>query len=148
MSSSLTRLFQEYRSMLKAPELEEILDLVLFRPVAFVLVKLLQPTPITPNHVTLFSFLPGRAIPTSRVDLKGGSPARAYAALGFADCLPSSAVYLGGFVTPGRLIGPVRVRLRSTCALPSLFRGRMSIYRPSPGFPNSSPEATRGSAQG
>ena len=61
MSSGLTRLVQEYRSMLKGVELEEILDLILFRPVAFVIVKLLQPTPITPNHVTLFSFLPGLA---------------------------------------------------------------------------------------
>jgi len=61
VSTGLNRLFQEYRSMLKAPELEEILDLVLFRPIAFVIVKLLQPTRITPNHVTLFSFLPGLA---------------------------------------------------------------------------------------
>jgi phosphatidylglycerophosphate synthase len=47
--------------MLKAPELEELFDLVLFRPVAFVLVKLIQPTRITPNHVTMFSLLPGLA---------------------------------------------------------------------------------------
>jgi len=59
--TGLNRFVQEYRSMLKAPELEEILDLVLFRPVAFVLVKLIQPTRITPNHVTLFSLLPGLA---------------------------------------------------------------------------------------
>jgi phosphatidylglycerophosphate synthase len=61
VSTGLNRLIQEYRSMLKAPEIEEILDLVLFRPIAFVIVKLLQPTRITPNHVTLFSFLPGLA---------------------------------------------------------------------------------------
>lgn len=47
--------------MLKAPELEEFLDLVLFRPVAFLLVKLLQHTPVTPNHVTMFSLIPGLA---------------------------------------------------------------------------------------
>ncbi len=62
MSNKLGQLIQEYRSMLKAPEIEELLDLVLFRPVAFVVVKLIQPTPITPNHVTLFSFLPGLAV--------------------------------------------------------------------------------------
>lgn len=62
MKNGLGRLVQEYRSMLKAPEIEEMLDLVLFRPVAFVVVKLIQPTPITPNHVTLFSFLPGLAV--------------------------------------------------------------------------------------
>jgi hypothetical protein len=61
VSNALGRLVQEYRSMLKAPELEELFDLVVFRPVAFVIVKILQPTPITPNHVTLFSFLPGLA---------------------------------------------------------------------------------------
>lgn len=62
MNKGLGRLVQEYRSMLKAPEMEELFDLVLFRPVAFVVVKILQPTPVTPNHVTLFSLLPGLAV--------------------------------------------------------------------------------------
>ncbi len=45
--------------MLKATELEEGLDLILFRPFAFVLVKIFQPTPITPNQITLISLVLG-----------------------------------------------------------------------------------------
>jgi len=41
----------EYRSMLKATELEEGLDLILFRPFAFLLVKLVQPTSITAQPI-------------------------------------------------------------------------------------------------
>jgi len=55
----LIRFFRQYRSMLKATELEEGLDLVLFRPFAFVLVKLFYPTPVTPNQITLISLLLG-----------------------------------------------------------------------------------------
>ncbi len=51
----------EYEAMLKAPELEEPLDLVVYRPLAFVLVKILAPTAITPNQVTLAGLLPGLA---------------------------------------------------------------------------------------
>ncbi len=47
--------------MLKGPELEEGLDLVLFRPLAFGLVKLAQPTFITPNQITFVSLLLGLA---------------------------------------------------------------------------------------
>ncbi len=45
--------------MLKATELEEGLDLILFRPFAFVLVKIFQPTTISPNQITLFSLVLG-----------------------------------------------------------------------------------------
>jgi|YelNatPaOPRAMG01_1025707.scaffolds.fasta_scaffold121414_2 phosphatidylglycerophosphate synthase len=51
----------EYKRSLKLPEVEEIFDLVLFRPVAFLLVKLLLPTAITPNHVTLVAMVFGVA---------------------------------------------------------------------------------------
>lgn len=47
--------------MLKAPEIEEPLDLFLYRPLAFALVKPLARTRITPNHITIFSLLPGLA---------------------------------------------------------------------------------------
>lgn len=50
-----------FRAMLKAPEVEEFLDLVLFRPLAFGLVRLLQPTPATPNQVTFVSLVLGLA---------------------------------------------------------------------------------------
>ena len=47
--------------MLKAPEVEEPLDLVLFRPLAYGLVKLVQPTVITPNLITFVSLVLGLA---------------------------------------------------------------------------------------
>lgn len=59
MIDSLTGYFKQYRSMLKATELEEGLDLILFRPFAFVLVKIFQPTPVTPNQITLISLILG-----------------------------------------------------------------------------------------
>ena len=59
MIASLSGYFKQYRSMLKATELEEGLDLILFRPVAFVLVKIFQPTAVTPNQITLISLILG-----------------------------------------------------------------------------------------
>ena len=59
MIDSLKDYFRQYRSMLKAAELEEGLDLILFRPFAFVLVKIFQPTPVTPNQITLISLILG-----------------------------------------------------------------------------------------
>ena len=64
MKGGLSALFAEYRSMLKATELEEGLDLVLYRPLAFGLVKLIQPTPISPNQITFISLLMGLASAT------------------------------------------------------------------------------------
>ncbi len=59
MTHFVTRFFKQYRGMLKATELEEGLDLILFRPFAFVLVKIFQPTPVTPNQITLISLILG-----------------------------------------------------------------------------------------
>jgi len=61
VKSGFSALIDEYRSTLKATELEEGLDLVLFRPLAYGLVKLVQPTPITPNQITFISLLLGLA---------------------------------------------------------------------------------------
>jgi len=52
---------RDYRHLLKAPEVEEVLDLVIYRPLAFGLVKLLRPTSVTPNQVTFASLLLGLA---------------------------------------------------------------------------------------
>lgn len=59
MKSGAPALRDEYRAMLKAPEVEEFLDLGLFRPLAFGLVRLLRPTPVTPNQLTLASLVLG-----------------------------------------------------------------------------------------
>ena len=52
---------KEYRDSLKLAEVEEPLDLILYRPVAFLLAKVAARTPITPNHITILSLLSGLA---------------------------------------------------------------------------------------
>ncbi len=44
--------FQEYKSTIKLIEIEEIFDLVLYRPLAFLFVKSIFKTNITPNNIT------------------------------------------------------------------------------------------------
>lgn len=51
----------QYRTMLKAPEIEEPLDLLVYRPLAFGFVKAIARTRITPNQVTMGSLVPGLA---------------------------------------------------------------------------------------
>lgn len=50
---------QEYKNSLKMAEAEEILDLIIYRPVAFVIVKLIYRTPITPNQMTYAALVAG-----------------------------------------------------------------------------------------
>lgn len=52
---------EEYRRSLKMPEAEEVLDLMFYRPIAFVFVKLIYRLPITPNGVTFLSLICGLA---------------------------------------------------------------------------------------
>jgi hypothetical protein len=52
-------LFQEYKSSLKKIEVEEIFDLYFYRPLAFLLVKAIYSTSITPNQLTVVSMLFG-----------------------------------------------------------------------------------------
>jgi len=54
-------LFLEFRNSLKNPIAEELADLFLFRPAAFLFVKLLYPLPITPNQVSFFAMIAGIA---------------------------------------------------------------------------------------
>jgi len=52
-------LFQEYKSSLKKIEVEEIFDLYFYRPLAFLLVKGIYNTSITPNQLTVISMIFG-----------------------------------------------------------------------------------------
>ncbi|MBK8166840.1 MAG: CDP-alcohol phosphatidyltransferase family protein [bacterium] len=61
MNAVVGRWLADYRRMLKGPELEEPFDVWVYRPLAFVIVKLLAPTRVTPDHITSFSLLPGLA---------------------------------------------------------------------------------------
>jgi hypothetical protein len=52
-------LLQEYKSSLKKIEVEEIFDLYFYRPLAFLLVKGIYNTNITPNQLTVISMIFG-----------------------------------------------------------------------------------------
>ena len=52
-------LVEEYKRSLKMPEAEEVFDLIFYRPLAFVFVKLVYRSPVTPNQVTLLSMIAG-----------------------------------------------------------------------------------------
>jgi phosphatidylglycerophosphate synthase len=52
-------MIEEYKRSLKLPEAEEIFDLYVYRPVAFVFVKSIYRLPITPNQVTFLALLAG-----------------------------------------------------------------------------------------
>jgi phosphatidylglycerophosphate synthase len=51
--------YKEYKESLKLKELEEVFDLLFYRPLAFLLVKVVYQTKITPNHLTIASILMG-----------------------------------------------------------------------------------------
>jgi phosphatidylglycerophosphate synthase len=51
--------FSEYKKSLKMPEVEEFFDLFFYRPFAFLLVKLVYNTSITPNQLTLIAIFVG-----------------------------------------------------------------------------------------
>jgi hypothetical protein len=50
---------QEYKQGLKSVAVEEVLDLIFYRPLAFLLVKGVYSTPITPNQLTFVSMIFG-----------------------------------------------------------------------------------------
>ena len=52
-------LFEEFKASLKTVEAEEIFDLIIFRPVSFVFVKLIYNTNITPNHISIVAMIIG-----------------------------------------------------------------------------------------
>ncbi|MBN1638390.1 MAG: CDP-alcohol phosphatidyltransferase family protein [Ignavibacteriales bacterium] len=52
-------IFKQYKSSLKKIEIEEIGDLLFFRPLAFILVKLFYIMPITPNQISFLSMVCG-----------------------------------------------------------------------------------------
>ncbi len=52
-------LIEEYRSSLKSFDVEEILDLTIYRPLSFLLVKLIYPTNLTPNQLSVIAMFLG-----------------------------------------------------------------------------------------
>ncbi len=53
------KIFKEYKKSLKHMVFDETLTLYILRPIAFIFVKLLYPTSITPNQVSLMSIFVG-----------------------------------------------------------------------------------------
>ena len=51
----------EYKNSLKMSEVEEVIDLVFYRPLAFLLVKSVYRTRITPDHLTIAAIIMGVA---------------------------------------------------------------------------------------
>lgn len=51
--------YSEYKKSLKSIEVEEIFDLFFYRPLAFILVKIIYPTNITPNQLTIGAIIMG-----------------------------------------------------------------------------------------
>lgn len=51
--------YSEFRSSLKSYDVEEILDIYFYRPLSFLLVKLIYSTNITPNQISVFSMFFG-----------------------------------------------------------------------------------------
>lgn len=59
MKQKKLSLYQEYKASLKDTSAEEFLDLCLFRPFAFILVKLIYRFPVTPNQISFISITTG-----------------------------------------------------------------------------------------
>lgn len=52
-------LYNEYKQSLKSLDVEEILDLLIYRPLSFLFVKLIYPTNLTPNQISVISMIFG-----------------------------------------------------------------------------------------
>lgn len=52
-------LFSEYKKTLKLAAVEEVFDLIFYRPLAFLFVKAIYPTNLTPNQITMLSIMFG-----------------------------------------------------------------------------------------
>jgi phosphatidylglycerophosphate synthase len=100
-------LLSEYRNSLKMAEVEEVLDLFIYRPVAFLFVKAVYRSPLTPNQVTFLSLLAGLA--SAWCFARGTVTAFAFAGLWYAvanvlDCADGMLARLQQSGTPfGRL---------------------------------------------
>jgi hypothetical protein len=51
--------YSEYKQSLKMREVEEVIDLIFYRPIAFLLIKIIYNTGISPDHLTLGAIIMG-----------------------------------------------------------------------------------------
>ncbi|MFH0759909.1 MAG: CDP-alcohol phosphatidyltransferase family protein [Bacteroidota bacterium] len=100
--------YTEYKNSLKLGVVEEVLDIILYRPLAFLLVKVIYRTNITPNQLSIFAILMGLA---SGVSYAFGEPACIFAgalfylAFNVCDCADGQLARLKNNGTPmGKII--------------------------------------------
>ncbi len=55
----MKKLYKEFKNSLKDTIAEEVVDLFLFRPVSFVILKFLVKMPVTPNQISALSLIAG-----------------------------------------------------------------------------------------
>ncbi len=121
----------EYKKSLKMAEAEEILDLIFYRPLAFVLVKLFYRLPITPNQITYAALVAGIV---SAVQFAQGTEAGFlwgalwYAVANVLDCGDGMLARLQKSGTPlGRLVDGIVDWVSSVAIFFGLGMG-MSVY--------------------
>ncbi|MCP4158107.1 MAG: CDP-alcohol phosphatidyltransferase family protein [bacterium] len=78
----MRKLFLEYKSSLKDSAVEEVVDLALFRPIAFLFVKFLYLLPITPNQISVLSMVAG--VTSGVLYARGDKTSFVYAGLFYA----------------------------------------------------------------
>jgi phosphatidylglycerophosphate synthase len=104
----MQKLLKEYKASLKDISVEEVVDLYLFRPIAFLIVKLIYRLPITPNQVSVLSMAAG--ITSGVFYAMGDKKSFLYAGLFYAlshilDCSDGMIARLKKMATPiGRII--------------------------------------------
>jgi hypothetical protein len=102
---------EEYKKSLKMLEVEEILDLIIYRPLALVFVRTVYRTPITPNGVTFLSLFSG--LVSAYYFAQGTAVGYAWGGIWYAianvlDCSDGQLARLQGSGTPlGRLVDGV-----------------------------------------
>jgi hypothetical protein len=101
-------MLEEYRKSLKLPEAEELFDLAFYRPMAWLFVRAVHRTPITPNQVTLLSL--ASSFVAAYCFARGGfswlaAGAAWYALANILDCADGQLARVQGSGTPnGRIV--------------------------------------------
>lgn len=134
------KLYKEYKTSLKDLSVEEVVDLCFFRPIAFVIVKLIYRLPITPDQISFLSMIVG--IVSGVFYAMGDKQSFIYAGFFYAlahllDCCDGMLARLKINVIPfGRIIDGWTDYTTSTAVYVGLFIG---LHKGSFQLPLSSP---------
>lgn len=129
--------FSEYKSSLKAVEIEEFFDLVFYRPIAFLVVKLVYRSNITPNQLTYTALFFGMVAGVCFAAGSAGSfilGGIAYILFNVFDCSDGQLARLKRNGTPtGRIIDGVADYLAGIAVYLGIGLGYI-IHRPNAGL--------------